>query len=199
MKKHAFFVSTFVVNVILLLTSCKKEIINETTIQVNSAVAGNLMGKEKKIRVSTVEELYGAVNDPANAGSVIVISPGTYVLTPNYPNGGRLELQTDMGLQGQPGQPGLVVIDQSSLPSSSYAGPTAITGGIRVGRGTNTLEWLTLKGGLLSSNAFAVVTTDLPSTEKDLPALGGYPRIFADQTSHDPKAGGPIAKEIATN
>ena len=129
MKKHAFFVSTFVVNVILLLTSCKKEIINETTIQVNSAVAGNLMGKEKKIRVSTVEELYGAVNDPANAGSVIVISPGTYVLTANYPNGGRLELQTDMGLQGQPGQPGLVVIDQSSLPSSSYAGPTAITGG----------------------------------------------------------------------
>jgi hypothetical protein len=168
MKKHTIIVSTLLITVILLTTSCKKDIINTTTQLDKSPATGSFLKNNKKIQVSTVEELYTAVNDPNNAGTTILIAPGTYTLNAGYPNGGRLELQSDMGLQGQPGQQDLVVIDQSALPASSYAGPTAITGGIRMGKGTNTLEWLTLKGGLLSVAAFAVVSTDLPSTESSI-------------------------------
>jgi hypothetical protein len=54
------------------------------------------------IEVSNVEQLYDAVNEPANAGATIVLAPGRYVLTKvkagvgTRPNNGRLELQTDM-------------------------------------------------------------------------------------------------------
>ncbi len=168
MKKHAISVSTLLITVILLSSSCKKEIFNPATQMGNYPGAGNVLDTKNKVQVATVDELYAAVNDPNNAGATILMAPGTYTLNAGYPNGGRLELQNDMGLQGQPGQQDLVIIDQSALPASSYAGPTAITGGIRVGKGFNSLEWLTLKGGLLSVGAFAVVTSDLPSTESTI-------------------------------
>jgi hypothetical protein len=55
------------------------------------------------IHLSSVAELYNAVNDPANAGSRIVMAPGIYFLDPTQPNGGRLEFQQDMDLVGQRG------------------------------------------------------------------------------------------------
>lgn len=55
--------------------------------------------------VNNVGELYTAVNDPANADTLVVLAPGIYVLssTPNgnpAPNGGTLVLQLHMGLAG---------------------------------------------------------------------------------------------------
>ncbi len=113
--------------------------------------------EEKVVDVVDIEELYAAVNDPANAGALVVIAPGTYALTaldPNgapRPNGGRLELQVDMGLQGTVGDRSAVVINAAGLPLTSYvttgsAGvPPAPTGPLRMGRGTNSVEWLTIR------------------------------------------------------
>ena len=149
----------------VFLYSCQKEgriqevSPTDTELPGTEAFAKNLIN----IHVSSIEELYTAVNDPANAGAQITLAPGTYLLDATYPNRGRLELQEDMSLYGQPGDPHAVVIDQSGLPNTSYAGP--LTGGIRIGKGTNKLKWLSLKGGSLSANPFAVVTTDLPSSE----------------------------------
>jgi hypothetical protein len=59
------------------------------------------------INVNNVEGLYAAVNNPANAGAIVVLASGTYTLTakdPNNqprPNGGRLVLQSGMALVGQ--------------------------------------------------------------------------------------------------
>ena len=58
------------------------------------------------IPISNVEELYSAVNNPANAGATLVLAPGTYMLTPTdpygapRPKGGRIEFQMDMSLMG---------------------------------------------------------------------------------------------------
>src|SRR5205807_6764506 len=58
------------------------------------------------VSVTSIEELYSAVNNAQNAGSRIVMAPGVYMLSVNgvggaaRPNGGRLELQDNMSLQG---------------------------------------------------------------------------------------------------
>jgi len=63
------------------------------------------------IQVYNVEELYAAVNDAANDGAMVVLSAGQYALTrldPHgaaRPNGGRLELRTDMSIFGVTGHP----------------------------------------------------------------------------------------------
>jgi ABC-type uncharacterized transport system substrate-binding protein len=41
------------------------------------------------IQISNVEALYSAVNDPANAGATLVLSPGTYMLSASDPNNVR--------------------------------------------------------------------------------------------------------------
>jgi hypothetical protein len=110
------------------------------------------------IEVSDVGQLYAAVNDAGNGGSRIVLAPGDYVLDASYPNGGRLELQPDIDLQGEPGHPEMVVIDASGLPAGSFLIPPFRTGAIRMGRGSNTIEWLTVRG---SANAAAAIETDL--------------------------------------
>src|SRR5262249_50819623 len=75
--------------------------------------------------VANAEELYAAVNNTANAGVAIILTPGTYILSVNEPsgsprpNGGRLELQPDMSLYGLSGDRSAVVIDTSLLPNSS--------------------------------------------------------------------------------
>ena len=120
---------------------------------------------KKRVNVSGIEQLYSAVNDSANAGSRIVLAPGTYILDPNHPNAGRIELLKDMELTGQAGQSEKVIIDESLLPAVSFTIPSARTGGIRMGSGTNILEWLTVKGGTIIANAFSVIDTDLPSAE----------------------------------
>jgi hypothetical protein len=101
------------------------------------------------VAVGNIEELYSAVNSSPNAGATIVLSPGIYTLTANDPNGnprangGRLELQLDMSLLGVIGNRTAVVIEAANLPASSYLpGPS---GAIRVGRGTNSIQWMTVR------------------------------------------------------
>lgn len=124
------------------------------------ALAGNGSNPPAKgkgvIKISTVEQLYAAVNNPANAGARLELKPGTYVLTADgrdgqpRPNGGRLELQKDMSLSGKPGDRAAVTIDAYNLPASSF--PQTVNGvnlgpnaAVRLGRGRNTLSWLTVR------------------------------------------------------
>src|SRR5688572_23323768 len=118
-----------------------------------------------KVHVSDVEALYAAVNDPGNAGATIVPARGSYRLTRldplgvARPNGGRLELQADMSMSGVNGHRNEVVIDSSDPvngPSFEIAGGNA--GTIRMGRGRQTVEWITVVGGKRSA---AGVQTDL--------------------------------------
>src|SRR5688500_1960381 len=48
--------------------------------------------KGRRINISNIIELYTNINDPLNQGSTLVLAPGIYQLSPNYPKGGRLEL-----------------------------------------------------------------------------------------------------------
>jgi hypothetical protein len=115
----------------------------------------------KTINVSDVDELYEAVNDSANAGAVIVLAAGTYTLISKQPNAGRLELQKDMEIEGQEGRPDLVIIDESALPPASFTVPPSFrSGGIRMGRGSNSIRWLTVLGNP-STNALSAIDTDL--------------------------------------
>src|SRR5262245_65991472 len=58
------------------------------------------------VNVSDVEGLYAAVNNPSNAGAIVVLASGNYTLTAKdannqpRPNGGRLILQSGMALVG---------------------------------------------------------------------------------------------------
>ena len=104
-----------------------------------------------EITVSNVEALYAAVNDPLNAGARILLSAGVYALSPldpggqPRPNGGRLELQANMSLQGVDGDRSAVVIEAIGLPAASLTGGPVPLGAIRVGRGRNAIEWLSIR------------------------------------------------------
>jgi hypothetical protein len=120
------------------------------------------------IHISNVEELYSAVNNSANAGTTLVLAPGTYMLSTNDPNnvprpkGGRIELQPDMSLRGLEGDRDAVVIGAIDLPVSSFpqtAGPNAP---IRMGLGHNALEWLTVRDAV---NAQANIDTGLQALD----------------------------------
>jgi hypothetical protein len=117
--------------------------------------------------VADVEQLYTAVNDPINEGAAITLAPGTYRLSATgasgaRPNAGRLELQRDMSLSGSTDDRSAVVIDASALPTSSFNAPFGRTAPLRIGRGTNTIEWLTVKGNRQAAGSIA---TELPGTE----------------------------------
>jgi len=187
MKKYSLMIAGFAIWISIINSSCRKEINKSNDPPVfNTGNSGNhTQSQEKRINIATVAELYAAVNDADNAGSRIILAPGTYVLDASYPNGGRLELQTGMTLQGKPGQPSAVLIDESSLPGSSFITASASTGGVRMGRGTNSLEWLTVKGGAASAAPFAVIATDLLSAEttvrfSNVIILGNGSRIGLD-------------------
>jgi hypothetical protein len=143
--------------------------------------AGNAVGR-LTVRVSDVEQLYAAVNDPANEGATIVLAPGTYVLsaqTPegiDRPNAGRLELQPDMSLSGKRGDRSAVVIDMSRLPAASFNAPLGKTSALRVGRGTNALEWMTILG---NPNSAAGVETDLVGAR---PAVARIAHVAAHES-----------------
>src|SRR5712692_5819966 len=77
------------------------------------AIAAPAQGR-RVIHVSSVGELYVAVNDPDNAGVRIVMAPGIYFLDPTQPTGGRLELQQDMEIIGHAGDASAVVIDAAN-------------------------------------------------------------------------------------
>ena len=150
------------------IISCKKEISEANTEPKKSSafISSNskAKGESKKIYVADISQLYAAINDAANAGSTIVLAAGTYVLNAGYPNAGRLELLENMVLQGQAGHPEEVIIDASALPGTSFVPPNNFpaprTGAIRMGRGSNSIEWLTVKGNA-SMQAFSVIDTDL--------------------------------------
>jgi hypothetical protein len=169
MKRKSFLISAIMITIMLSLFSCRKEIEHNQDLPGSGSPQENTNAHEQRIYVSNVAELYAAVNDPDNAGSRITLAPGEYILNAVFPNGGRLELQTNMKLQGQPGQTEAVTIDQSLLPNSSYRlTPTVSTGGIRVGRGSNSIEWITLKGGSLAANPFSVIESDLIGNQSQI-------------------------------
>ena len=102
---------------------------------------------KRPVVVFNVEQLYSAVNDPQNAGRQIVLAPGAYFLSVNgpggvaRPNGGRLELQVNMSLQGVIDDRDAVVIDAANLPRTSFvAPPVPLTAAIRLGRGSNSID-----------------------------------------------------------
>ena len=119
------------------------------------------------VHVANVEELYAAVNDVANAGAAIILEPGIYTLsatTPGgaaRPNAGRLELQPDMSLHGVADDRAAVVIDAGMLPTSSFNVLFGRTAPVRMGRGTNAIEWLTV---LAPPTAAAGIATELAGT-----------------------------------
>ena len=119
------------------------------------------------VHVADVEQLYAAVNDAANEGASITLAPGTYVLSATNaagvgrPNAGRLELQRDMSLYGVTDDRSAVVIDASGLPVSSFNVPFGRTAPVRIGRGSNAIEWLTVLG---NPEAAAGIATELPGT-----------------------------------
>jgi Tol biopolymer transport system component len=125
------------------------------------------------VNVANIEELYSAVNNSANAGNQIIIAPGVYFLSVNDPNGaarpnaGRLELQENMSLRGVVGERGAVIIDAINLPLSSFnnAAPIPLTAAIRMGRGTNAIEWLTVRNAV---NGNANIGTELASTSTNI-------------------------------
>ena len=151
---------------IFIFSSCKKQI-DQPSNQQEISSAANKGNNENRIYVSDISQLYAAVNDHANTGSKIVLAPGTYTLNANHPNAGRLELLENMELEGQPGHPEQVIIDASALPGTSFNPPlnfpTPRTGAIRIGRGTNSIEWLTALGNS-SQSALSVIDADLIST-----------------------------------
>ncbi len=158
MKKQIIFPVLLIAFISFYSFSCKKEFTSQLPDQ---AVIPPVIKKE--IRISNIEQLYIAVNDTGNSSCVIVLDPGTYVLSSTYPNSGRLELQTDMDMKGKKDSPGQVIIDQTALPTASFnlAG-SGRTGGLRMGKGSNSIEWLTVIGNV---NALSAIDTDLPSTE----------------------------------
>ena len=93
----------------------------------DASAVGELESQVDDVHVSDVEELYNAVNDPQNAGARVILSPGTYALSrfdgssQLRPNGGRLELQTNMSLHGVEGDRSAVVIEAIGLPTASLS------------------------------------------------------------------------------
>ena len=120
--------------------------------------------------VANVEQLYAAVNNVANNGVAIVLQPGTYVLSATgpggaaRPNGGRLELRPDMSLYGVTGDRSAVVIDATSLPMGSFTVPFGRTGVVRIGRGSNNVEWLTVLAPSVAAAGIATELTGTPAT-----------------------------------
>lgn len=173
MRKQTFSAIAFVLFLFAAFPSCRKDISqmnlkNETSASSISSIKSK--EQSNKIYVNNVIELYAAINDPENEGGTIVIAPGTYLLSKDYPKGGRLELQHDMSLAGQPGHPEAVIIDANALPPSSFIVPPTPTypvqlrtGVVRMGNGYNSIEWITLYNDPAHSIR-SLIQTDLVTT-----------------------------------
>ena len=169
-------------------------------------VAANILS------VTDVEQLYSAVNDPANEGAAITLAPGTYVLSAKdgagvaRPNAGRLELQRDMSLYGVTGDQSAVVIDATGLPASSLSlpqpqQPTNRTAPVRIGRGSNTIEWLTVFGPPASAAGIAAELEGTPSARVRVTHVvsGGTSRGIDVRSSGASMAGRKVDAEIVDN
>ena len=154
-----------------------------TTAALGLAIASGALGNAGIVKaaesitivVTNVEELYAAVNNGANAGASIILSPGVYTLSATdavgeeRDNRGRLELQVDMSLYGVVGDRSAVIIDPGNLPDIPSFRDGLIpgrTGVIRIGRGSNAIEWLTIAGNRFAA---AAVETDLVEIGQDGP------------------------------
>jgi len=98
MKQKKLFAIALMAFIVPFSYSCKKDINHQEEMEelfssANNESNGNNL---KKIYVLDVVQLYSAINDPSNAGREIILSPGIYMLSSTYPNGGRLELQKEM-------------------------------------------------------------------------------------------------------
>ena len=110
------------------------------------------------IAVSTVDSLYATINDSSNSGRRVIVAPGVYMLDGSRVHGGRIELQKDMSLIGKAGDRGAVVIDAANLSATAFTDGTLLTGAVRMGRGANRVEWLTVRN---ATKGTAAITTDL--------------------------------------
>lgn len=152
---------------ILLFFGCEKI---QTPVDSNETETLEKSGRNKII-VCNVEQLYEAVNDSGNIGKRLLLNCGNYVLSVNdssgapRPNGGRLELQENMSLLGVTNNRSAVVIDASGLPNSSFLIASGRTGPIRIGRGKNTIKWLTVIGNEFSAGGIETDLTGTPTTE----------------------------------
>jgi len=159
-----------------------------------------------------VEQLYAAVNDPANEGAAISLAPGIYVLAASdeggaaRPNKGRLELQRDMSLYGVTGDRSAVVIDATGLPASSLSfpqpqQPTNRTAPVRIGRGSNTIEWLTVFGPASAAAGIAAELGGTPSTRIRVAHVvsGGTSRGIDVRSGGTGMAGRRVDAEIVDN
>lgn len=117
-----------------------------------------------QIPVGNVEELYAAVDNAANAGMTLILSPGVYTLSPTTPSGttranrGRLDLQENMSLIGVEGDRDAVVIDANNLPVASLTVATRRVAAVRMGRGTTSVQWMTIRN---ARNGTANIDTTL--------------------------------------
>jgi hypothetical protein len=143
-----------------MINNTKQRIISISIILMTIAAA--CVGASAQIiPVGNVEELYAAVNNPANAGATLTLAQGVYMLSATDPsgaaraNGGRLDLQENMSLIGVNGDRNAVIIDAVNLPTSSYnvaANPITIpAAAIRTGRGHNSIQWLTVRNARLGT------------------------------------------------
>jgi hypothetical protein len=114
------------------------------------------------IIIYNVTNLYNAVNNPANAGRILILRPGIYPLD----HRGRLDFQRDMSIVGVAGYPNMVIIDASLIPASAYQWtPQLRTGAIRMGLGDNYLESVTIQNTLGNTNNIrSLIETDLIGT-----------------------------------
>lgn len=135
-------------------------LLKSTRVLVAGLIFNCVAAAAPQVFVSDIEQLYSAVNDPGNLGAQIVLAPGIYSLsrfapgTIERPNRGRLELQENMSLVGVVGDRSAVVIDASLLPQASYqGGGPPLTGAIRLGRGRNSIEWITVRNATVGSAA----------------------------------------------
>lgn len=174
---------------------------------VTNAVAIELAERNASdVSVSNVEELYAAVNDPLNAGTRIVLSPGVYALShldaagQPRPNGGRLEFQENMSLVGVIGDRSAAVINGINLPPSSLPNAPIPFGAIRLGRGRNAVEWLTVRdtrggqGNIVTSLPYAgpqyvriahIASTGATPNNLSIYTFGTAPTLEVDVVDND--------------
>ena len=141
------------------LAACSRDVTAPTTV-----VPGGISRAVSSLpvtNVSTIDSLYAVVNNPIYAGRDVRLTPNVYVLDPSRPFGGRLQLQQDMTLRGKAGYAASVIIDASQLQPAQFMDGTMVTGAIRVGRGRNTIESLTIRNAVFGS---AGIETDLVGT-----------------------------------
>jgi len=122
------------------------------------------------------------------------------------PNAGRLELQQNMSLYGVTGSRSAVVIDATGLPASSMnlplpQAPTNRTAPVRIGRGSNTVEWLTILGNPSAAAGIAAELLGTPTTQVRVAHVvsGGTSRGVDVRNVSPVMAGRRIDAEIVDN